>query len=612
MPLSSISDNMSYLDIPVLKQKISLLPDRPGSYQMKDENGTIIYVGKAKSLVKRVKQYFTRPQQGKVMRMVLEIRDFDIIETNTEKEALLLEISLIHKYYPKYNIMLMDDKMYPYIALKKKGDPYLKIARNDHEKGYYYFGPFPNSSEAYKMIDLLNRLYPLRKCRNIPNKPCLYYHMGQCLAPCIRKIDEDEYSKMVDEINGFLNGNTSSTLSRLKKEMKTASDNLEFEKASGFKKSIDTISHITSKQKIMFEDHVDRDVVGYSTREGYICLFFLLYRKGVLLGKNSYVEELIDDQNELIEDLIVQFYRKHEKPKELIVPDKKMTELLSDALQVKVLSPNRGKKRDLLSLALENAKQSLDTHFQTARLSDDVLKLLVELQTKLGLKKTPLDIELYDNSHIQGYDCVGAMVKYINGEKAPELYRKFKINQPNKQDDLASMREVLTRRFKRLKEEKSKLPDLIIVDGGLNQCQIALEVKEEQKIDIPIAGLAKNDRHETDTLINADTGEEIPLVKNTPLFFLLMRMQDEVHRFAITYHRSNREKSVYKTIYDDIKGIGKKRKDRLLDLYPTLESLNGVKEEELGQIVPLDVAKKILAKRDSSLESISKLEKREE
>ena len=602
---------MSYLDYPVLKQKISLLPDKPGSYQMKDENGTIIYVGKAKSLLKRVKQYFTRPQVGKVARMVAEIRDFDIIETNTEKESLLLEISLIHRYYPKYNIMLMDDKMYPYIALKKKNDPYLKIARSDKEKGYYYFGPFPNSSQAYKMIDLLNKIYPLRKCRTIPNKPCLYYHLGQCLAPCIQKLDEQKSKEMVTSITKFLNGDTQDTISQLKGKMKEYASNLEFEKAQEYKKLIETIEGITSSQKIIFSDHVDRDIVSYSTREGYICICFLLYRKGVLLGKKYYVEEIEDDIHDLVENIIVQFYERHpDIPKELIVSDEEMISLLSETLGCKVLSPSRGKKRDLLSMALENAKQMLDQHFQTARLSDDVLLLLEELQKKLGLEKTPLDIELYDNSHTQGYEPVGAMVKYINGEKAPQMYRKYKITQPNPQDDLASMREVLTRRFTRLKQENAKMPDLIILDGGVTQCQIGLEVKEECGVDIPLAGLQKNDKHETDTLINADTGEEIPLERNSPLFFLLMRMQDEIHRYAITYHKGKRAKAVFKTIYDDIQGVGKKRKEKLLDLYPTMESLEGVSKSELLQLVPEEAAENILYKRDAYLMQKREIEER--
>ena len=600
---------MSYLDYPILKQKISLLPDVPGSYQMKDKNGTIIYVGKAKSLVKRVKQYFTRPQVGKVARMVAEIRDFDIIETNSEKEALLLEISLIHKYYPKYNIMLMDDRMYPYIALKKKEDPYLKIARSDKEKGYYYFGPFPNSSDAFKMIDLLNKIYPLRKCKNIPNKPCLYYHLGQCLAPCIRKVQPEEYKQMVSDITKFLNGDTESVTSQLKKKMKEYADKMEFERAAEYKKLLDAVKVTTSSQKIIFPDHVSRDIVGYSIREGYICVVFLLYRKGVLLGKNTYVEELEDDINDFLEDIIVQFYEKHsDHPKELIVPTKDITQVLNDSLGFDVISPSRGKKRDLMAMALENSKQMLDQHFQTARLTDNVLKLLEELQQKLGLEKTPLDIELYDNSHTQGYEPVGAMVKYINGEKAPQQYRKYKITQPNPQDDLASMREVLTRRFTRLKEENAKMPDLIILDGGYTQCQIGLEVKEEVGVNIPLAGLQKNDKHETDTLINADTGEEIPLERNSPLFFLLMRMQDEIHRYAITFHRGKRAKAVFKTIYDDIKGIGEKRKQKLLDIYPTMESLEGIKIEELSQLVPEEAANEILFKRDQYLEEKAKIE----
>lgn len=593
---------MSYKDYPLLVEKISLLPDRPGSYQMKDENGTIIYVGKAKSLVKRVKQYFTRPQEGKVARMVREIRDFDIIETNSEKEALLLEISLIHKYYPKYNIMLMDDKMYPYIALKKDEDPYLKITRSDKEKGYYYFGPFPNSRNAYKMIDLLNKIYPLRKCKNIPSHPCLYYHMGQCLAPCIHKVKEAEYKGISNNILHFLNGDTGPVLSELKEKMKKAASDLEFEKAKEYKDIIDSILTTTSSQKIIFSDHVSRDIIGYSVREGYLCIVFLLYRKGVLLGKNYYVEETEDDIADILENIIVQFYQRHSNhPKELIVPDQEIVSLLNDSLDFKVLAPTRGKKRDLIGLALENSKQMLDQHFQTARLTDDVLSLLVELQNKLGLERTPLDIELYDNSHIQGYDPVGAMVKYINGQRVPSMYRKYKITQPNPQDDLASMEEVLTRRFRRLKEENQKLPDLIILDGGVTQCEIGLQVKEREGVNIPLCGLQKNDRHETDSLINADTGEVIPLDRNSPLFFLLMRMQDEIHRFAITYHRGKREKSTFKTIYDDIKNVGEKRKKKLLALYPTIESLQGVQKEELIQIVPEDAVLAILEKRDHYL-----------
>lgn len=589
---------MTYLDNPLLTKKIDLLPDKPGSYQMKDKNGTIIYVGKAKSLVKRVKQYFTRPQQGKVMRMVMEIRDFDIIETSNEKEALLLEISLIHKYYPKYNILLMDDRMYPYISLKKKGEPYLKISRDDKDKNYYHFGPYPNSSSAYKMISLINKLYPIRKCKTLQNKPCIYYYMNQCLAPCVNKITDEQNNQLISNISRFLNGYDTDIITKLKKEMNDLSQNLEFEKAQEKKDLIDVINNVTNGQKIMFSDHVDRDVVSYSIRDGYIAIFFLLYRKGTLLGKKYYIEEIEDDIDDLVENVILQFYENHPKPKELLVPNKQLCEILTSSLDIMVYTPSRGKKKDLLILALENAKQTLDTHFMTARLDDDVLKLLEELQEKLDLDKTPLDIELYDNSHTQGFDCVSAMVKYINGVKAPSLYRKYKIRQENSQDDLASMKEVLTRRFTRLIEDKLKLPDLIIVDGGANQVNVAIEVRDEFSLPIKIAGLAKNDQHETDSLINGETGEIIPLDRRSPLFFLLMRMQDEVHRYAISFHRHNRDKSHYKTIYDDIKGIGKKRKEKMLLLYPTIESLETVTKEELINILPSQAIDEVLHKRD--------------
>ena len=600
---------MSYLDYPILKEKISLLPTSPGSYQMKDENGTIIYVGKAKSLVKRVKQYFTRPQVGKVARMVSEIRDFDIITTSSEKEALLLEISLIHKYYPKYNILLMDDKTYPYIALKKTGDPYLSIKRNIKEKGYYYFGPYPNSSNAFHMIDLLNKIYPLRKCKNIPNKPCLYYHLNQCLAPCINKVDNFEYENIVSEIQNFLNGDVNEILNQMKIKMKKASEELDFEKAGEYKKIIDMINHITSKQNIIFNDLIDRDVLSFSTRENFLCICFLLYRKGTLLGKKTFVIDLLDDVISQIEEIVIQFYSHHELPKELILPDSLKGTIIDQALNIKLIYPSRGKKKELIFLANKNAKQVLDEHFQTARLESDNLALLNELKDKLSLDKAPLDIELYDNSHTAGYECVSAMVKYINGVKVPSAYRKYNIQQENKQDDLASMEEVLRRRFTRLIKENQKLPDLIILDGGYNQCNVALKIKEELKIDVAIAGLEKNNKHQTDSLINADTGEIISLDRKSPLFFLLTRMQDEVHRYAITFHQSKREKHLYKTIYDDIKGIGKKRKLNLIELYPTIESLINITSEELCQIVPLDVANSILDKRDLYLKEKEEIEK---
>lgn len=582
----------------IVKRKIELLPDHPGCYLMKNKDGTIIYVGKAKSLVKRVKQYFTRPQEGKVFRMVLEVTDFDTIETDSEKESLLLEINLIQKYYPKYNIMLKDGKMYPYIALKKMGDPYLKIARNDRDKSFSYFGPFPNSGSAYRMIDLLNKIYPLRKCKNIPNRACLYYHLGQCMGPCINDISKSDNKDMISHITKFLNGDASEVKQEITAKMRAAANDLRFEEAQEYKETLDTIEHVLSSQKIMMQDHIDRDIVGYSQRDGYISILFLLYRKGVLLGKNLFVVEKFDDINSELTDYIYQFYLNHPKPKELIISEKSIADILESSLGIKVIVPSRGVKKDLLFMALENAKAGLDEHFMTARLEDDNLKLLEELGNMLNIS-TPLDIELYDNSHLQGTEAIGAMVKFINGVKVPSMYRKYKIRQENKRDDLASMEEVLTRRLTRLKEENSKMPDLIIVDGGMTQVEIAYNVREKLNVNVNIAGLAKNDKHETDALINGNTGEFIPLNHKSPLFFMLMRMQDEVHRFAISYHRHKREKSFFETIYDDIPRIGKKRRIQLLSAYPTLDSLKSVTLEELKQIIPEESAKLILEKRDS-------------
>ena len=348
----------------------------------------------------------------------------------------------------------------------------------------------------------------------------------------------------------------------------------------------------------MMQDHIDRDIVGYSQRDGYISILFLLYRKGVLLGKNLFVVEKFDDINSELTDYIYQFYLNHPKPKELIISEKSIADILESSLGIKVIVPSRGVKKDLLFMALENAKAGLDEHFMTARLEDDNLKLLEELGNMLN-SSTPLDIELYDNSHLQGTEAIGAMVKFINGVKVPSMYRKYKIRQENKRDDLASMEEVLTRRLTRLKEENSKMPDLIIVDGGMTQVEIAYNVREKLNVNVNIAGLAKNDKHETDALINGNTGEFIPLNHKSPLFFMLMRMQDEVHRFDISYHRHKREKSFLETIYDDIPGIGKKRRIQLLSAYPTLDSLKSVTLEELKQIIPEESAKLILEKRDS-------------
>ena len=576
-----------------VKAKIDLLTSRPGVYLMKDSEGKIIYVGKAKSLIKRVKQYFLRPQEGKVFRMVREVDDFDTIETLNEKEALLLEINLIRKYYPKYNVLLKDGKSYPYIALNKNGDPYLKIAYKDKDKNFKYFGPYPNSQACYKTIDLLNKLFPLRKCQTLRSEPCLYYHLGQCLGPCIKKISKEEYEPLINEINHFLNGETSKIKEKLKLEMMDASEKLEFEKAKEIKDILSSIEQVVIKQNIQLQDHIDRDVISLSTRDGYYSICIMTYRKGNLLGKNVFImEEFSDYEEEFIEN-VFQYYLVHNIPKEIIVSNKEIGEKLSYLLERKVISPTRGIKKDLLLIAYENAKNGLDEHFLTARLEDDNLSLLTELGNLLNIK-APLHIELFDNSHLQGSYPIGAMVVFINGVKVPSEYRKFNILESLGNDDLKSMEEVTRRRYTRLLIEDKKMPDLIIVDGGENQIKVVEEVLDNLMLNIPVCGLAKNDKHHTNGLIYQ--GQLHQIDKKSRLFLMLVRMQDEVHRYAISFHKDKRGKGITSTIYDDIKGIGKKRKEMLLKAFPSLDSLKKASLEELTQIVPYDIALEIKEK----------------
>lgn len=571
----------------LLMAKIDLLSNKPGVYLMKNGDNQIIYVGKAKSLIKRVKQYFTRPQEGKVFRMVREVVDFDTIETPSEKEALLLEINLIRKHYPKYNILLKDGKSYPYIALKKKNDPFLKIAYKDNDKNFKYFGPYPNSKAVYSTIDLLNKLFPLRKCQTLHKEPCLYYHLGNCLGPCINKIKDEDYKELTDQITRFLNGDTSKIKVDCQKKMRTFSENLEFEKAQEMKLILEAIDEINKKQNIMLKDHINRDVISYSSRDGYFSLCIMTYRKGILLGKNLFVLECFDNQHEDLIDCIYQYYINHELPNEIIVADNLLSDELSYLLERKVISPTRGVKKDLLLIALENAKKGLDEHFLTARLEDDSLSLLEELGKLLNIK-TPLHIELFDNSHLQGSYPIGALVVYKNGNKVPSMYRKYNIKESEGKDDLKSMEEVLTRRYSRLILESQELPDLILVDGGENQVNIALEVIDNLGLTIPVAGLYKNNKHQTAGLLY--NGEVYELNHKSRLFLMLVRMQDEVHRYAISTHRNKRSKAITSSFLDSIKGLGKKRLENLLKMYPTKDSLIKASVEELQAIVPLNIA----------------------
>ncbi len=575
-----------------LKSLISLLPDAPGCYLMKDETGKIIYVGKAKSLKKRVSQYFLRDQYGKVFAMVQRVKNFDTIRVSSDKEAFILEMNLIKKYVPRYNIMLVDDSHYPYIALSKK-DASLSIERHASNKAKFYFGPFPSSREAYLTIDLLNSLYPTRKCENLPKKACLYYHMGLCLAPCVNEVSESEYRLLYDKIKSFLDGNVGEVVSDLEKKMEEAAERLDYEEAARYKKTIDAVKATVSKQTVEVDsDRTDRDVYAYKTREGYLSIARLVYRKGRLLGKKSYVIPLMGEANEEATYQILSLYESEDLPTEVSTAIDGFEEAFREIYpEGRCIHPKEGRLLDQIAIASLNAQSALDHHFATKGASEESDALLESLGRLLKIDP-PCYIELFDNSHLQGEEAVASEVAFVNAAPAKRLYRKFNLSDEVAGDDVASMKEAVKRRYSRLKEEGGRFPDLLLLDGGLTQVHAAGEVLKEAGVELPYYGLYKNDRHETEGIVDKD-GNTYPLDRKSQLFFFLMRMQDEVHRFAISFHRARRGKKMLSSIYEGIEGIGKKREAILRERYPSVESVRAASLEELMQLVPKEVATRL-------------------
>ena len=576
-----------------IKACIDNLKHLPGVYLMHDKDDKIIYIGKAKDLFKRVSQYFLRPQVGKVAKMAFEAEYFETIITNNEKEALILEMNLIQTHYPKFNILLKDGSHYPYIGLKKTGYPYLQIKRNTKDKNFDYFGPYPRSTSAYETIDLLNKVFPLRKCQNIPSNACLYYHLGQCLAPCINDISKEKEDELRESVKSFMRGNNADIRNEMEKKMLEASNNLDFESAKQYKSVIDSIDHINTPQLMETNDKKDRDIFAFSHREGYLSLAVLLFRKGALLDKKTYIVEEFGSNEEQVADLILQFYQNVPLPQEIIINNEAVVDFLCDLMDPNVYSVSKGKLHDLVSTAKQNANNALDEYFLSARLDDDKLALLEELGNIINIK-TPLRIELFDNSHLQGSSPVGAVVVFINGEPAKKLYRKYHIEHDEARDDLKSMEEIVYRRYSRLKEENKEMPDLILVDGGLNQINAASRALDKAEVSINLFGLAKNNKHQTAGLMNKEGN--IFDIENKNIFFLLTRMQDEVHRFAITFHQSLRNKSMKSSILDGIKGLGSKRKELLNKAYPDISLLKEATVEELSQLLPKEVAEELFNK----------------
>ncbi len=576
-----------------IKSCINNLKHLPGVYLMHDKDDKIIYIGKAKDLYKRVSQYFLRPQVGKVAKMAFEAEYFETIITNNEKEALILEMNLIQTHYPKFNILLKDGSHYPYIAIRKTGYPYLQIKRNTKDKNYDYFGPFPRSSSAYETIDLLNKIFPLRKCKNIPSTACLYYHLGQCLAPCINEVSKEKEDEMREQVKSFMRGNNADVKRDIAMKMMQASEKMDYEAAKDYKTVLDAINHINIQQNVETNDKKDRDIFAFSTREGYLSLAVLLFRRGTLLDKKVYIVEEFDNNEEQVADLILQFYQNVPYPQEVVINNETVVDLLSDLIDPNVYSVSKGKIHDLILTAKQNANNALDEYFLSSKLDSDKLALLEELGNILNID-TPLRIELFDNSHLQGSSPVGAAVVFINGEPAKKLYRKYHIEHDEARDDLKSMEEIVYRRYKRMKDEGQTLPDLILVDGGLNQIKAASLALQKADVSINLFGLVKNSKHQTAGLM--DIEGNIYDIENKNIFFMLTRMQDEVHRFAIAFHQSLRNKNMKSSLLDDIKGLGAKRKELINKAYPDINLLKEATIEELSQLLPKEVAEALYMK----------------
>lgn len=570
----------------IIREKLKLLPNKPGCYLMKNSNNEIIYVGKAKNLSNRVKSYFTGKHNVKTEKLVENIADFEYIITSSDTEAYLLEINLIKENHPKYNIMLMDDKTYPYIYLTDEESPRLIVTRDPAKfkkrvKGML-FGPYPNATAVNKTVDMLNKMYPLRKCRNIPKVKCLYYSLGQCLGPCINKIEKEKWQEIKDEIAGLLKKTSNEQLKIVEQKMNEASENLEFEKAIMYRDIIKNINELNNAQKITSNDLGNRDIFGYAIKDDLINIQVFHIRFGKVIERTGETFELIDSVDEILAQYILQFYDLNSNilPDEIVMSETANNDVISELLNVKITVPQKGDKKKLLDLVNENALNTLDTN-NKIRLNKykKTKEPLIEL-AKLVNIEYPKRIEIFDNSNISGQSAVSGMVVYIDGIPSKKDYRKFKIKTVKGADDFHTMIEVITRRYSRLLQEEKQMPNLLILDGGEPQVKAAKMALENIGVNINLIGLVKDDNHKTRAIVTKDL-EEINIDKHSALFLLLEAMQEEVHRFAITYFRSKAAKEVTKSILDNIEGIGKKRKIKLLKAFDNIYDILNASEEEI-------------------------------
>ncbi|MFJ7934957.1 excinuclease ABC subunit UvrC [Sporosarcina sp. NPDC096371] len=570
----------------LIEQKLAILPELPGCYFMKDRQGTVIYVGKAKVLKNRVRSYFTGSHDGKTQRLVSEIEDFEYMVTSSNIEALVLELNLIKQYDPKYNIMLKDDKTYPYLKITAERNPKLVITRKVKKDKGKYFGPYPNAYAAGETKKLLDRLYPYRKCQTMPDRVCLYYHIGQCLAPCINEIDQEIYKEMVDDISRFLNGGYKSVKKELTEKMSSAAENLEFERAKEYRDQIANIEAVMEKQAMTMNDFTDRDIFGYSVDKGWMCVQVFFVRQGKLIERDVSLFPLYQAPEDELLTFIGQFYGKSEHllPKEILLPEGIDSELVRQLLNVNVFIPQRGKKKSLVDLAIKNAEMSLGDKFQLIeRQEQRTIGACEELGHAMNIA-IPLRIEAFDNSHTYGSDPVSAMVSFIDGKPNRKDYRKYVTKTAAAHDDYGAMREVVRRRYSRVLTDDLPLPDLIVIDGGKGHMEAAREIIEDELgLSIPIAGLAKDDKHQTAQLLYGNPIDMIPLKRTSEAFYLLQRIQDEVHRFAITFHRQRRETNSLTSALDGLPGVGPKRKQQLLKHFGSVKKIREATAEAMQQ-----------------------------
>ena len=577
----------------LIKSKLELLPTSPGCYIHKDKNGTIIYVGKAKNLRNRVRSYFRGSHDTKTEALVSEIVDFEFIVTESNIEALLLEINLIKENKPKYNIMLKDDKSYPFIKITNERYPRLIITRQVKKDGGLYFGPYPDVGAANEIKRLLDRIFPFRKCTNPPSKVCFYYHIGQCMAHTICKKDEAFFKAMAQEVSDFLKGQDDKIIDGLKEKMTTAAQTMEFERAAEYRDLIQAIGTLRTKQRVMAKDLQNRDVFGYYVDKGWMCVQVFFVRQGKLIERDVNLFPYYNDPDEDFLTYVGQFYQEksHLVPNEILIPRDIDEEAVKALVDTKVLKPQRGEKKQLVNLAIKNARVSLEQKFNLLEKSVEKTQGAIENLGRLLQIPTPVRIESFDNSNIMGTSPVSAMVVFVNGKPSKKDYRKYKIKTVVGPDDYASMREVIRRRYGRVQRDGLTPPDLIVIDGGQGQVNIAKQViQEELGLDIPIAGLQKNDKHQTHELLFGDPLEVVELSRNSQEFFLLQRIQDEVHRFAITFHRQLRSKNSFSSQLDGIEGLGSKRKQNLMKYF---KSLTKIKEASVDEIVEVGIPRAV-------------------